>query len=413
MSDTFYDDLETRSADARETAQFEALRAQLAHAKSKTSFYGEMFKDLDPATITDRAALSKLPLTRKHDLIAQQKSNPPFGGLNAVGLENMSRLFQSPGPIFEPQGEGDFWRGARAFYAAGFRAGDLVHNSFSYHLTPGGWIMDASARAVGCTIFPAGIGNTEQQVAAIDHLKPVAYSGTPSYLKSLLDKGAEMGLDISSIKKAMVGGEALPPSLRAEYKDRGVMMYQNFATADLGLIAYESPALEGMICDEGVIVEIVRPGTGEPVAEGEVGELVVTLLGNDLYPLIRFATGDMTAVLAGESPCGRTNMRIKGWMGRADQTTKIKGMFVHPEQVAEVVKRHNEVKKARLIVDNADNKDFMTLHCELNGAGSDDLQKAVNETLNQVCKVKGDVKFVEAGSLANDGKVIDDIRTYE
>jgi len=413
MSDTFYDDLETRSADARESAQFEALRAQLAHAKSKTSFYGEMFKDLDPATITDRAALSKLPLTRKHDLIAQQKSKPPFGGLNAVGLENMSRLFQSPGPIFEPQGEGDFWRGARAFYAAGFRAGDLVHNSFSYHLTPGGWIMDASARAVGCTIFPAGIGNTEQQVAAIDHLKPVAYSGTPSYLKALLDKGVELGLDTSSISKAMVGGEALPPSLRAEYKDRGVIMYQNFATADLGLIAYETPALEGMTCDEGVIVEIVRPGTGEPVAEGEVGELVVTLLGNDLYPLIRFATGDMTAVLSGESPCGRTNMRIKGWMGRADQTTKIKGMFVHPEQVAEVVKRHDEVTKARLVVDNADNKDFMTLHCELAGAGSDDLQKAVNETLNQVCKLKGDVKFVEAGSLANDGKVIDDIRTYE
>ena len=413
MSDTYFDDLETRSADARESAQFEALQAQLAHAKSKTKFYGDLFKDLDPATVTDRAALSKLPLTRKHDLIEQQKSLPPFGGLNAVGLENMSRLFQSPGPIFEPQGEGDFWRGGRAFYAAGFRAGDLVHNSFSYHLTPGGWIMDASARAVGCTIFPAGIGNTEQQAAAIAHLKPVAYSGTPSYLKALLDKGAEMGLEMGSICKAMVGGEALPPSLRAEYKDRGVMMYQNFATADLGLVAYESPALEGMICDEGVIVEVVRPGTGEPVEEGEVGELVVTLLGNDLYPLIRFATGDLTAVLPGNSPCGRTNMRIKGWMGRADQTTKIKGMFVHPEQVAEVVKRHDEIKKGRLVVDNADNKDFMVLHCELNGAGSDDLAAAIRDSLSQVCKLKGDVTFVEAGSLANDGKVIDDIRTYE
>jgi len=413
MSDTYFDDLETRSTDARESAQFEALQAQLAHAKSKTKFYGDLFKDLDPATVTDRAALSKLPLTRKHDLIEQQKSLPPFGGLNAVGLENMSRLFQSPGPIFEPQGEGDFWRGGRAFYAAGFRAGDLVHNSFSYHLTPGGWIMDASARAVGCTIFPAGIGNTEQQAAAIAHLKPVAYSGTPSYLKALLDKGAEMGLEMGSICKAMVGGEALPPSLRAEYKDRGVMMYQNFATADLGLVAYESPALEGMICDEGVIVEVVRPGTGEPVEEGEVGELVVTLLGNDLYPLIRFATGDLTAVLPGNSPCGRTNMRIKGWMGRADQTTKIKGMFVHPEQVAEVVKRHDEIKKGRLVVDNADNKDFMVLHCELNGAGNDDLAAAIRDSLSQVCKLKGDVTFVEAGSLANDGKVIDDIRTYE
>jgi len=413
MSDTYFDDLETRSADARESAQFAALQKQLAHSKSETSFYGEMFKDLDPTSITDRAALSNLPLTRKHDLIEQQKAKPPFGGLNAVELENMSRLFQSPGPIFEPQGEGDFWRGARAFYAAGFRPGDLVHNSFSYHLTPGGWIMDASARAVGCTIFPAGIGNTEQQVAAIDHLKPAAYSGTPSYLKALLDKGAELGLDTSSIKKAMVGGEALPPSLRAEYKDRGVMMYQNFATADLGLIAYETPSLEGMVCDEGVIVEIVRPGTGEPVEEGEVGELVVTLLGNTLYPLIRFATGDLTAVLSGQSPCGRTNMRIKGWMGRADQTTKIKGMFVHPEQVAEVVKRHEEIKKGRLVVDNADNKDFMVLNCELNGAGSDNLAQAINATLNQVCKIKGDVKFVDAGSLANDGKVIDDIRTYE
>ncbi len=410
MSVQHFDALETRSADERENAHFEALRSQVSLAKEKSPHYGEVLKDVDPTALTDRSALANLPLTRKHDLIQGQKDKPPFGGLATVELDAMARIFQSPGPIFEPQGEGDFWRGARSFYAAGFRQGDLVHNSFSYHLTPGGWIMDASARALGCTVFPAGIGNTEQQVAAIAHLKPTAYSGTPSFLKTLLDKAEEAGLDASSITKAMVGGEALPPSLRQQYKDRGVTMYQNFATADLGVIAYESSALEGMILDEGVIVEIVRPGTGEPVADGEVGEIVVTLLENKLYPLIRFATGDLSAVMPGQSPCGRTNKRIKGWMGRADQTTKIKGMFVHPEQVAEVVKRHPEIIKGRLVVDNKDNKDFMVLNCEVSGSPSPD---EISATLAQVCKLKGEVIIVEAGSLANDGKVIDDIRTYE
>ena len=410
MSDQYFDALETRSMDERENAQFAALREQVTLAKDKSSHYAEVLKDVDAATLTDRAALAKLPLTRKHDLIEGQKSNPPFGGLATAELSAMARIFQSPGPIFEPQAEGDFWRGARAFYAAGFRPGDIVHNSFSYHLTPGGWIMDASARALGCTVFPAGIGNTEQQVAAIAHLGSTAYSGTPSYLKALLDKAEEMGVDASSITKAMVGGEALPPSLRAAYKDRGIDMYQTFATADLGVVAYESHALEGMIVDEGVIFEIVRPGTGTPVAEGEVGEIVVTLLENKLYPLIRFATGDLSMIMPGQSSCGRTNIRMTGWMGRADQTTKIKGMFVHPEQVAEVLKRHPEIGKGRLVVGNTDNKDHMTLMCEMGGTGEAD---AIAATMAQVCKLKGTVEFVDAGSLANDGKVIDDIRTYE
>jgi len=410
MSDQYFDALETRSMDERESAQFAALQEQVVLAQSKSSHYGEVLKGVDAASLTDRAALAQLPLTRKHDLIEGQKNNPPFGGLATADLSDMARIFQSPGPIFEPQGAGDFWRGARSFYAAGFRAGDLVHNSFSYHLTPGGWMMDSAARALGCTVFPAGVGNTEQQVAAIGHLKPVAYSGTPSFLKTLLDRADEDGVDASSITKAMVGGEALPPSLRQSYKDRGVTMYQNFGTADLGMIAYESPALEGMIVNEGAILEIVRPGTNEPVADGEVGEIVVTLLENKLYPLIRFATGDLSKIMPGQSPCGRTNFRIAGWMGRADQTTKIKGMFVHPEQVAEVVKRHPEIAKGRLVVGNTDNKDHMTLMCEMSGDGAVD---AIAATMAQVCKLKGTVEIVAAGSLANDGKVIDDIRTYE
>jgi len=320
------------------------------------------------------------------------------------------RVFASPGPIYEPEGmRPDYWRAARALFAAGVRKGELVHNAFSYHFTPGGFIIESGALALGCMVFPAGTGQTEQQVAAIAALRPQAYAGTPSFLKIILDKSAEMGMRLDSITKALVSGEALPPSLRAQLRERGVNVLQCYATADLGLIAYESEASEGMIVDEGVIVEIVRPGTGTPVAAGEVGEVVVTTLTPE-YPLIRFATGDLSAVLPGTSPCGRTNMRIKGWMGRADQTTKIKGMFVHPAQVAEVVKRHAEIIKARLMVEREGDNDAMTLHCEIQGADSERLRDAIAASLRDVCKLRGTVKVAAPGSLPNDGKVIEDAR---
>jgi phenylacetate-CoA ligase len=318
------------------------------------------------------------------------------------------RVFQSPGPIYDVEGHGrDYWRTARAFHAAGFRAGEVVHNAFAYHLTPAGSMVESGAHAIGCAVFPAGTGNTDLQVRAIADVRPTCYAGTPSFLKILLDKGRETGADLSSLKKAAVAGEALPPSLRAELNGLGVDVLQWYATADLGLIAYESPAMAGLIVDEGVIVEIVRPGTGDPVPDGEVGEVVVTTFSRD-YPLIRFATGDLSAVLPGASPCGRTNMRLKGWLGRADQTTKVKGMFVHPEQVADVVKRHPEIRKARLVVSQEGGVDVMTLHCETHAVNA----VAVAETLAAVCKLKGKVELTAPGTLPNDGKVIDDIRSY-
>ena len=348
--DAHFDDLETRDPAVREQELFAALPGLIAHAKKDTDFFAAVLADVDPDSVTDRAALAKLPVTRKSDLKKVQEEKPPFGGLVARD-RHIDRIFQSPGPIQEPQGQTlNYWRAARALHAAGFRKGDLVHNSFSYHLTPGGWILDDGARALGCTVFPAGVGQTEIQARAVAAMKTQAYCGTPSFLRTLLEKCDELGLDHSSLTKALVSGEALPPSLRDLLKGMGVNVMQAYATADLGVIAYETPAMEGLVVDEGVIVEIVRPGTGDPVAEGEVGEVVVTCFTPE-YPLIRFATGDMSAVLPGVSPCGRTNMRIKGWMGRADQTTKVKGMFVHPEQVAEIVKRHPEVTKARLVVD--------------------------------------------------------------
>ncbi len=410
-----FDALETRDPAAREAALMAALPGQIAHAKAKAPAFAEILKGVDPQAVTGRAALAELPVTTKADLVARQAAAPPFGGLAAVEPGGLQRLFSSPGPIYEFEtGRADYWRGARALYAAGFRAGEVVHNCFSYHLTPGGWMLDSGLRALGCVVVPAGVGNTEAQVQAIAQFRPAGYTGTPDFLKVLLDAAADHGIDCASITKALVSGGALYPSLRQEYRDRGVAVLQSYATADLGVIAYESAADGGMILDEHLIVEIVRPGTGDPLPAGEVGEVVVTTLNPD-YPLIRFATGDLSALLAGPSPCGRTNARLKGWLGRADQTTKIKGMFVHPGQVAQVVKRHPEVVRARLVVTRAGEADVMTLRCELaEGADVGDaaLGEAIAETLQAVCKLKGEVALEAPGALPNDGKVIEDARDY-
>ncbi len=407
--DAHYDELEIRDPQARERALFAALPDHVAHAKANAPYFAKILARVEPAEVESRAALAALPVTRKSDLIERQKADPPFGGLAAASLGDLACVFSSPGPIYEPKGRGpDYWRMARALYAAGFRAGDLVYNCFSYHFTPAGAMLESAAHALGCPVFPGGVGNTEGQVQAIADLKPAGYTGTPSFLRILLEKGRELDRDLSSLGKALVSGEALPPSLRAEIGGFGIAVLQCYATAEAGLIAYESPAMEGMIVDEGVILEIVTPGTGDPVAEGEVGEVVVTVL-SPVYPLIRFATGDLSAVLPGASPCGRTNVRIKGWMGRADQTTKVKGMFVHPTQVGQVVTRHPEILKGRLVVDQVEGRDVMTLHCEV-AEPTDGLAAAIAETLHAVCKLRGRAVLVEPGSLANDGKVIDDVR---
>ncbi|GGF54166.1 phenylacetate--CoA ligase [Terasakiella brassicae] len=413
MSDQhYYDELETRDQAQREKEQFAQLSTQLTHAKANASFFTDLLKDIDPQSI-NRDVLAGIAVTRKSDLVTKQRELPPFGGMTAQGTGLIGRLFQSPGPIYDPEGrQPDYWRTARAFHAAGFREGDVVLNTLSYHMTPGGFIVEGGARALGCAVIPAGPGNTEQQLEILRDLKPNGYCGTPSFLRILLEKCDGAGIDTSFMNKALVTGEALPPSVRDWFEGRGIKVGQVYATADIGAIAYESPAREGLIVDEGVLVEIVRPGTNDPVAEGEVGEVVVTNLTSQAYPLIRFGTGDLSAVLAGESPCGRKNMRIKGWMGRADQTTKVKGMFVHPGQVNQVVKSFAEIQKGRLVVTNADNRDAMTLQCEVEN-GTDDLAKAIGETVQTICKLRGGIEFVAPGSLANDGKVIDDIRTYE
>ena len=413
MSDQhYYDELETRDQAQREKEQFAQLSTQLTHAKANASFFTDLLKDIDPQSI-NREVLASIPVTRKSDLVTKQRELPPFGGMTAQGNGLIGRLFQSPGPIYDPEGrQPDYWRTARGFHAAGFREGDVVLNTLSYHMTPGGFIVEGGARALGCAVIPAGPGNTEQQLEILRDLKPNGYCGTPSFLRILLEKCDGAGIDTSFMNKALVTGEALPPSVRDWFEARGIKVGQVYATADIGAIAYESPAREGLIVDEGVLVEIVRPGTNDPVAEGEVGEVVVTNLTSQAYPLIRFGTGDLSAVLAGESPCGRKNMRIKGWMGRADQTTKVKGMFVHPGQVNQVVKSFDEIQKGRLVVTNADNRDAMTLQCEVEN-GTDDLAKAIGETVQTICKLRGGIEFVAPGSLANDGKVIDDIRTYE
>ena len=417
----FFDALETREPAAREAALMAALPAQIAHAQKNTSAMAEILRGFDALKVTSRDALAKLPVTRKSDLLERQKasralagSSDSFGGFSAlVRGPGMPHIFASPGPIYEPDGASrDYWRGARSLYAAGFRSGDLVHNSFSYHMTPGAFIMESAAHAIGCTVFPAGVGQTEQQLEAIADLKPSAYLGTPSYLRILVEKAIEAGSDISSIKKGLVGGEAFVPSLRDWFTGRGLNIYQSYATADLGLIAYETTARQGLVLDEGVIVEIVRPGTGDPVALGEVGEMVVTTL-NPAYPLIRFATGDLSALLPGTCPTGRTNTRIKGWMGRADQTTKIRGMFVHPKQVDDIVKRFPEVAKARLVVAGEMAADTMTLMVETACSGPDALAQKISDAIRDVTKLRGDVELVAVGSLPNDGKVIEDARSYK
>ncbi|MEZ5590749.1 MAG: AMP-binding protein [Gammaproteobacteria bacterium] len=409
----YYDNLETQDQKTRTETLREALPVQIEHAKERSTAYAKLLANVTSDEIDSLDALATLPVTRKSEMQTLQQQNPPLGGLATVETGRVTRIYQSPGPIYEPEARRpDYWRMARALFAAGFRSGQLVHNTFSYHFTPAGFMFDSGARALGCPVFPAGVGQTELQIKAIADLKPDGFAGTPSFLKIILDKAAELKTDVSCLKRALVGGEALPASLRSEFKSRGIEVYQCYATADLGLIAYESSALEGMIADEGVLIEIVRPGTGDPVPDGEVGELLVTTF-NPEYPLIRFATGDLSAILPGESPCGRTNKRIKGWLGRADQTTKVRGMFVHPSQVAEVLKRHTEISKGRLIVDSQDHTDIMTLRCELAGESPEGLAAAVTETIREVCKLRGEVEFVDGGSLPNDGKVIDDIRHYE
>ncbi len=403
-----YDDLETRDPGARERKQAAALPQAVARAMGAPG-WARHLAGVDPKSVNSRATLAKLPVLHKSDVAALQKEYPPFGGLNVTPPGKARRLLMSPGPIFEPEGAGaDWWGAARALYAAGFRAGDIVLNTFAYHLTPGGFIMESGANAIGCAVIPAGPGNTEQQLDAIAHLKPTCYLGTPDFLKILLDAATKAGRDVSSLERGLVSGAALPASLRQELGGRGVAVLQCYATADVGVIAYESVAREGMIINEHLLVEIVRPGTGDPVAEGEVGEVVVTSFNRD-YPMIRLATGDLSSVLTGVSPCGRTNMRIKGWMGRADQTTKVKGMFVHPGEIAEVTRRHPALGRVRLTVTRADEQDVMTLSAECSAPAAG-LAEAVGVTLQAVTKLRGAIKLVAPGSLPNDGKVIADER---
>jgi phenylacetate-CoA ligase len=406
----FYDALETRDPAAREAEAMASLAAQVARAKARSPWYGRVLAEFDAAAVTSREALARLPVTRKHNLIKLMKDEPPMGGLNAVALGDAAVIFTSPGPIYEMMTDRpDFHGAARAVFAAGFRKGDIIHNSFSYHLTPGAWIIHAAARALGCPVIPGGVGNSEQQAQVIAQIRPVGYAGTPDFLKVLLETGDKLGFDLGSIKRALVGGGPLFPQLRDFYHQRGIAVFQTFATAELGNVAYESPAFEGLIVAEDKIVEILVPGTGDPVAEpGQVGELVVTTLNPDA-PLIRFATGDLTAVLPGRSSCGRSNMRIKGWLGRADQTTKVRGMFVHPEQVAEVIKRHPEIRKARLVVDIKDGLDLPVLRCETE-SGNPAIAEMLGKTFQTVCKVRAIVEFAAPGSLPNDGKIIEDIR---
>ena len=411
---------ETRPPAEREAAWMASLPRLVEQARGAPAMR-ECLQDVDAAAVTSRAALARLPVTRKPELLERQKAQratDPFGGYSTIGwraLRNLSgarRVYQSPGPIYEPEGRaGDYWRIARALVAAGFEAGDLVHNSFSYHLTPGAWMMESGAQAIGCAVFPGGVGNTELQLQAMADLRPDAYCGTPSFLRIVLEKAAETGVALPSLTKALVSGEAFPPSLRDWLRERGVEGYQAYATADVGLIAYETPAREGLVVDEGVLVEIVRPGTGDPVPEGEVGEVVVTVAHGD-YPLLRFGTGDLSAILPGPCPTGRTNVRIRGWMGRADQTAKVRGMFVHPSQVAEVVRRHPEVLRARLVVSGEMANDRMTLRVEVS-TRPEGLADAVAHTVRDVTKLRADIELCTPGSLPNDGKVIEDARRYE
>jgi len=412
-----FDTLETRDPEVRERELLLQLPRQVAHAKANAPAFARLLAGVDAASITTRAALATLPVTRKSALSDLQKSARPFGGLAAAHsgavLGGLARVFASPGSIYEPEGRrADYWRLARALFAAGFRRGDLVHNCFAYHFTPAGSMLETGALALGCTVFPAGTGQTEQQVQAMADLRPAGYTGTPSFLKIILEKADEMGVALPSLVKALVSAEAFPKSLCDALLARGIAGYQVYASADLGSIAYETEAREGLVVDEGVLVEIVRPGTGDPVVPDEVGEVVVTSLFNTDYPLVRFGTGDLSAAMPGQSPCGRTNLRIKGWMGRADQTTKVKGMFVHPAQVAALVARHPEIAKARLVVDNAEGADRMTLQVELPDNRSSNAD-AIVASIRDITKLRGEVAFHAPGELPNDGKVIDDVRKYD
>lgn len=412
---SFYDDKEHQSELQRENTLFGQLPAQLLFAQSQCPYYQDKLADITLEKISSRALLASLPIMHKSDLIALQQAQPIFAGLDAKSA-NIGRIFQSPGPINDPEGDGnDWWRMGRAFYAAGFRAGDRIQNCLSYHLTPGGFIMDSGAKACGCAVIPAGPGQTEQQLEIIENLKPSGYCGTPSFLKILLDKAQQQNRDISSISKALVTGEALPEGLRGELQARGVETLQAYASADVGLIAYESAQSDGLIIAEDIIVEIVRPGTTEPLPDGEVGEVVITNFNKD-YPLIRFATGDLSAIKVGVSACGRTNKRIKGWLGRADQTAKIKGMFVHPIQIERVRQAHTEIAKVRLLITSENFNDSMLLQCEINHENYSIEQEAalvlaISLSLKSITKLSGNVELLPLKQLKDDGKVIDDLRT--
>ena len=415
MNRPYFDTLETRDPELRERAQLAALREQIAYARAHAPWFARTLAGIEPADIDSRAALARLPVVRKSELLELQKADRPFGGFAATGPagRRARQVFASPGPIYEPEGDSaDYWRLARALYAAGFRPSDLVHNCFSYHFSPAGSMLDTGLQALGCTVFPGGTGQTEQQVQAMADLGPDGYVGTPSFLKIILDKADEQGVRLSSLTKALVSGEPFPAALRDALRARGIDAYQVYASADVGSLAYESSARDGLVVDEGVLLEIVRPGTGEPVAPGEIGEVVATPLHNRAYPLIRFGNGDLSAVLPGASPCGRTNMRIKGWLGRADQATKVKGLFVHPSQVAEIVRRHPGIARARLVVDRDDGNDRMTLHVET-APGAQLESAAIVATIRELTKLRGALALHAPGELANDGKVIDDIRKHD
>ena len=415
---TLYDALESRDPSAREKELLSALPALITRAQ-QASGWAAILNGVNPQDITSRAALAQLPVTRKSELKEMQKAALPFGGLTVTPVKQLSRIFMSPGPIFDPEGRGeDWWRYARPLHALGVRGGDLIQNCFAYHFTPAGLMVEGGAAKLGCPVIPAGIGQTEMQVQAMSLLRPSAYVGTPSFLKIIIEKAQEMGEDISSVRYALVGAEALPPSLRSWLNEHGVPhVLQTYGSADIGNIAYETLSGDqvnpGMVLDETLLLEIVRPGTGEPVTEGEVGEVVITSFNPD-YPLIRFATGDLSAVLPGTSPCGRTNTRIKGWMGRADQTTKVRAMFVHPSQVADIARRHAVIQKARLVITGEMGNDEMTLHCEVADLQAAQAQAdAIVASIRDVTKLRGEVKLVVQGSLPNDGKVIDDARSYK
>ncbi|MBN3267530.1 AMP-dependent synthetase [Bordetella bronchiseptica] len=418
----FFDVLETRQPAQRERDLMQALPAAIERAMARAPAIAGQLRGIDPRSVDNRAALAALPVLRKHELLERQQHSrdvagpagaaKAFGGFSTVGWGQALRVFASPGPIYEPEGNrADYWRFARALYAAGFRAGELAYNCFSYHFTPAGSMMETAAHAVGCTVFPGGTGQTEQQVRAIHDLAPSGYTGTPSFLKLILEKADELGIRLDSLRRALVSGEAFPSSLRDWLAARGIEGYQAYGSADLGMIAFETPAREGLVVGEDIILEIVRPGTGEPVPDGEVGEVVVTTLNPD-YPLVRFGTGDLSAIMPGQSPCGRTNIRIRGWLGRADQTTKVRGMFVHPSQVADVVRRHPEIVRARLVVSGATGADRMVLHVQARER-SPQLAGRIADSVREVTKLRADVQWADEGALPNDGKVIDDVRSYE